>query len=58
MDGYCSIPPDVELEGVVGLLVGTEVGKRVVGVVGTTVEVEDLVVTVESIVVEVEVDEV
>ena len=37
-------------------MVGTEVGKRVVGVVGTTVEVEDFVVTVESIVVEVDVE--
>ena len=37
-------------------MVGTEVGARVVGFVGATVEVEDFVVRVESIVVEVDVD--
>lgn len=56
MGGYCSIPPGVMLAGVVGLMVGTEVGARVVGFVGATVEVEDFVVRVESIVVEVDVD--
>ena len=55
MGGYCSIPPGVMLD-VVGLMVGTEVGARVVGFVGATVEVEDFVVRVESIVVEVDVD--